>query len=409
MINMFRLYTKMKLLPFLAAVFLLFLVAGCNQDSIFDDISWETAPTQPKIKGSPSKIVEASVDGRKLYVANGRLWECDPSNPAAARWNQASGPEGYVVDVTSVTDGSAGILYVLTINNTSTRVWKKDGAGWTAVARLGDYDFIQNIFGAGDTLFAAGAKRAGDDYNYAILYYQQPDPADQDPGFRFLTETGKSLLSGAGKVGADYYLATLGSGIYKVPDSGALTATAVTRDPPLPANIAGFLQAEDDAIIGISKGGYILYIDPTGIKDPGASLGGTYTGALALLDSPDPQPDPQGGFFDKLLLLGYRGANSSYRHGYLEVQFNLVNGDHEGNSRVPGADPNQPSSIKKDPERKDQQYTSSLRRYPVTALWVLPSADPAKTPSVLFAATTNQGVYSYRDRSDGGWQWNHEE
>jgi hypothetical protein len=399
MINMVKSYAKIKLLLVLGAFFLPLLTVGCNQDSIFDDISWETAPTQPKIKGSPSKMVEANMGGRKLYIANGRLWEYDLSASDASWTDKITGPGGYVADVAFTTDG---VLYALTMDNTSAKVWKKkDGTNWSEVTRPGDYGFIQNIFGAGDTLFAAGANRAGDAYNYAILYYKNPDPAASDPGLRFLTETDYAILTGAGVVGTDYYLATLGNGIYKAsfPSPGNPTVDSVTKDDII--SIAGFLQAAPNAIIGISRIGHILYIDSSGIKNPGASLGATCTGALALMDNPAPQDG-----YDKLLLFGYKGPNSSYRHGYLEVQFKSSNGDHETPSRVPGS--SQPSSIKDD-SRKDQQYTSSLRRYPVTALWVLPSADPTKTPSEIFAATTNQGVYSYRDRSNGGWQWNHEE
>jgi hypothetical protein len=407
MINMFRSHATIKLLPALAAVCLLFLAAGCNQDSIFDGISSETAPTQAKIKGSPSKMVKANIgNGDKLYITNGRLWEYDLS-ASGAKWDRRAGPGGFVADVAS----TAGALYALTINNTSTRVWKgvwnttNTVIDWTQIAPFGDYDIIQNIFGAGDTLFATGAKGAGNAYDYAIHYCKQ-----QDSKFALLEETGDAILTGAGVAGTDYYLATLGNGIYKVPLSGAFVAESMNKSYSyIPLSIAGFLQAkepdpntgEPGSIIGVSRGGHILRIDSTGVKDPGASLGGTSTGALALMANPAPQ-----GNYDKLLLFGYKGPNSSYRHGYLEVQFNSATGDHETSSRVPGA--NQPSSIQDD-SRKDQQYTSSLRRYPVTALWVLPSADPTKTPAEIFAATTNEGLYSYRYRSDGGWQWNHEE
>jgi hypothetical protein len=403
MINMCKSHHKLKLLLSLGALFLPFFAGSCNQDSIFDDISWETAPTEPKIKGAPSKIVQADIGGgNKLYTANGRLWEYDPAFSDAS-WNQSDGPGGYVADVASISGAAGDTLYALTIDNTSTRALKNNGTGWIGIDLPGDYGFIQNIFGAGDTLFAAGAKRNGNDYDYAILYCRQ-----QDSEFGILTETGWAILTGAGVAGTDYYLATLGNGIYKAPfpfpSSGNPTVDSATESY-IPDSIAGFLQVAPDTIIGVSRSGHILYIDSSGIKDPGASLGGTHTGALALMDSPDPQPDPQGGSFDKLLLLGYRGSNSSYRHGYVEVQFNGANGNREINSKIPGAD--QPSSIKDD-GRKDQQYTSSLRRYPVTALWVSPNTADPKSP-LIFAATTNQGLYSYRYRSDGGWQWNHEE
>jgi hypothetical protein len=343
-------------------------------------------------------MVEANMGGRKLYIANGRLWECeyDPENPAAKRWDRSSGLEGFVVDVASTTN----VLYALTIDGTSTTVRKKEGTSWPQVSPPSDYGFIQNIFGAGDTLFATGKKNAD---NYAIYYCKQ-----QNSQFTSLKGIDNVLLSGVGKVGNNYYLATKGKGIYKVSDSDLTNADpTATLESADPANIVGFLQVDDDTIIGVSSAGHTLYINSAaGIKADSTNLGGgTYTGALALMDSPDPQldpKDPQGRNFDKLLLLGYRGSNSSYQHGYVEVQFNSATGNHEANFRIPGE--SQPSSIKDD----SRQYTSSLRRYPVTALWVLPNTTVPNSP-LIFAATSNQGVYSYRDRSDGGWQWNHEE
>jgi hypothetical protein len=405
MITMFKSHHKLKLLLSLGALFLPLLAGGCNQDSIFDDISWETAPTEPKIKGAPSKIVQANIgNGNKLYIANGRLWEYDLS-ASGGSWNHSDGPGGYVVDVASASGASGDILYALAIDNTSTETLKNDGTGWIRIDPPGDYGFVQNIFGAGDTLFAAGATRSGNDNDYAILYCRQ-----QDSQFNILTETGKAPLTGAGVAGADHYLATLGSGIYKVPfpfpNSGSPAADPATESY-IPSVIAGFLQekapdpsiGEPGVIIGISRSGHIFRIDSSGVKDPGASLGGIYTGSLALMASPDPQPAPQGSF-DKLLLLGFRGS-TSYKHGYVEVQFDSANGTPDMTRRIPGE--NQPSSI-----QEYRQYDSSLRRYPVEALWVLQDPDP-KSPSVIFAATSNQGVYSYRNRSDGGWQWNHEE
>jgi hypothetical protein len=400
---MLKSYAKMKFLPALGAFLLLFLIAGCNQDSIFDDISWETAPTQPKIKGSASKIVQADLGaGNKLYIANGRLWEYDLQSGSS--WNRSSGPGGFVADVASTVSNGEGALYALTIDGASTRVWKtKDGTDWTQISppsASDDYHFLQNIFGAGDTLFAAGRKNASD---YAIHYFRQQDWGS---GFARLEETNDAILTGAGVTGLNYYLATLGNGIYKAsfPSSGAPNVESVSGLPS--GVIAGFLQAAPDTIIGISRSGHVFRIKSSVVENTGASLGGTYTGALALMDSPNPQPDPNGGNFDKLLLLGFKGSNSSYRHGYVEVQFNNANRTHETTARIPGA--NQPTSIAYDSQQKDQQYTSSLRRYPVTALWVLQNPDRA-SPSVIFAATSNEGVYSYRYRSGGGWQWNHEE
>jgi hypothetical protein len=376
---MFSLFAALKRVTPLAAFSLLLAAAGCNQDAIFDYISGETAPTKALIQGAPSKIVEAA---GKLYIANGRIWEYELSG-TTERWSRSSGPEGYVADVAATTDGR---LYALTIDNTATQVWRKNDSGWTPVDRPDPYVFIHTIFGAGDVLFATGAKGAGDN-DYAILYCGQSDSALIDS-----QAAGDVLLTGAGKVGSDYYLAAQGQGIYKASGAGSLP-TLESADPPIPRDIVGLFQAEKDAvIIGISKGGVLVRIDSSGIKVDAASLGGTYTGALALMDSPDSQ--------GSLLLLGYKDANSLYKHGYKELQFNSSDGTHDGTPRIPGE--NQPSSVS-----DYRQYDSSLRRYPVEAFWVLPKR--GESPQVIFAVTSNQGLYSYRDRSDGGWQWNHEE
>ena len=390
MINSF---TALKRVTPLAAFFLLLLTAGCAQDPIFDYISGETAPTNPIINGSPSKMARAAIGGKeKLYVANGSIWEydLDPQEPSVF-WSRSPKPAGYVTDVASVSGASGDVLYAFAVDdNTATAVWENSGNGWTELDPPDDYGFIQNIFGAGDALFATGAKEAGDAYDYAILY-------KDSSGFRVVEEIGKAFLTGAGKADGAYYLAAQGKGIYRSSDSGALLTLALeTPTPSVPSDIVGLLQAGQDVIIGISKGGYILRIDDAGLSVDPASLGGTYSGALALMVSPAPQDG-----YDSLLLLGYKTQSSSYQQGYMELQYNSVSGTHDGTPRIPGED--QPSSVS-----DYRQYDSSLRRYPVTSLWALPPAQ-AGEPSVIFAATTNQGLYSYRDRSDGGWQWNHEE
>jgi hypothetical protein len=402
---------KLKLLLSLGAFFLPFLAGSCNQDSIFDYISQERAPTEATIKGSPSRIVQANLgSGDKLYIANGRLWEYDPGT---AEWKDdiTTGLKDYVMDVASTisvsSSGSAGVLYALTTSDSSAKaVWKNAGTGWssTAITPNTDYPLILNIFGAGDILFATGAKKNGADYDYAILYCRQSETA-----FSMGNVTppiDRTRLTGAGKVGNNYYLATRGNGIYQADGSNPTiafvpatpTPTLENPTPSVPTVMAGLLQTQDaqgqDIIIGVSREGTTVHIDSAGVLTVGStSLGGTHTGALALMDSPDPK-----GGFDKLLLLGYRGSNSSYQHGYREVQLNSANGNHS-DAKIPGS---APSSI-----QNEQQYTSSLRRYPVTALWVVQSQVPAD-PSVIFASTTNQGLYSYKDRN-GNWEWNHEE
>jgi hypothetical protein len=85
----------------------------------------------------------------------------------------------------------------------------------------------------------------------------------------------------------------------------------------------------------------------------------------------------------------------------VEVVFNKESYTITGGTREPGD--NAPTSIE-----PDGNYTSSLKRYPVTALYALdPGAVPASAP-LIFAATSGDGFYSYRTRN-GKWQWNYEE
>jgi hypothetical protein len=378
----------------IAAFFLLLALGSCRQDPIFDYIAGETAPTEALIQGSPSKIVSLKDGNNKefLYISNGRIWEYEATDPNA-HWNRvATQPDGYVLDVASAN----GALYALTIHDQDVRnVWERDGSGnWGSPLSLpNNYALIQNIFGADDALFATGSRRSGSS-EYAILGLQGGN-------LTLLKETGGAWLTGAGKVGTDYFLATWGNGIYKA-DSGFSSIDLAQPLPSaaVPANIAGLLQAQapqstGTVILGVSGDGHILSIDSSGITvDPTGIGGKAYTGAFALIDITPSSPNNH----DKLLLLGYRG-DSTFQNGYRELTYNSGDLSTHTDARSPGT---APSSVEGD----GRQYESSLGRYPVTALWVPSGGNP---PLLIFAAANNQGLYSYRNRPDGGWQWNHEE
>jgi hypothetical protein len=387
--NMPRSFATLRQLTHRAFFFLFLLAAGCNQDPIFDYISGETAPTAAKIQGVSSKIVgvKTGAGTEKLFLANGRLWEYAPPEPGLS-WEGVSGLEGNVRDVAS----SDGVLYALTIDNSSSGLWQRQDDGtWRRVDPPPEYGFIQNIFGAGDALFATVGKRIGGN-DYKLCYKNKTGPFSILVDANGATLEG-ALLTGAGNVGSDYYLAGKDKGIYKVSVAGSTATAELIATPSIPTNVVGLLQAEKDFIIGISQDGFLLYIDASGIKVEDTSLGRNYSGALALMDSPEPQDG-----FDKLLLLGHKGG-PLYQQGYMELRFKSSDKTHLA-QQIPGEE--QPSSIS-----DYRQYDSSLRRYPVTALWVLPKSGE-DTHSVIFAATSNEGLYSYRSRS-GKWQWNHEE
>ncbi|MFP3041771.1 hypothetical protein LQZ19_08100 [Treponema primitia] len=398
---MFTLYDKIKL--FMPAVLLplLFIAAGCAQDSILDDISHEVAPTKPLIKGGPSKMIKAA---EKLYVANGNIFEYDLAGNG--HWERSAYEPGGNIKDLAVASGS---LYALSVFGTELdfRVFQKSGNTWTQLevdsSDTNGYTVVQSIFGAGDQLFAGASKGT----SRAILY-------KNGNKLLFLTETKEDpdealngVLTGAGVIDNVYYLGTLGDGILKVtfapPAAPVITMATLTNGPAsaIPQRIAGFLQPDSNHIIAASRNGNILY----GTKDGFTitSLGGTFTGALTLAwayDYTGSSPVPG---TSQLLLIGINGGTSYANHGYREVLFD-INSGVVGGHKNPGGD--DPTSI-----AKNGNYGSTLERYPVTSICALEHSinnDPDSDP-IMFASTPKEGLYSYRNRSSGGWQWNHEE
>ncbi|GHV77389.1 hypothetical protein AGMMS49942_22100 [Spirochaetia bacterium] len=385
---------KIKPWAFLAVL----ILAGCAQDSIFSDIANEVEPVDPLIKGAPSKIVK-SASLNRLYVASGELYEFDL---AGGRWRESdtNGIDGQIRDI-AATDTA---LYALSITGTALdfKVWKKTGGTgpWT---RLGlgsnrDYPTVSTIFGAGNQLFA-GASKGNDDggNDYAILY-------ETDGRLDLLEGTlNTSLLSGAGKIGSVYYLGTKGSGIFQWDGASAVVPAQTVPGPPIPADIAGFLQPDPGSIIAASINSYILRGTAAGFAVSGTSLGGTFTGALALAKAYAYTNNTAVPGTTDLLLIGIKGGNNSYSHGYVEVLYDKANGVVVGGTREPGE--HDPSGI-----ARNGTYGSTLKRYPVTAFYVLdyPGITLPNSVPIMFASTSGNGFYSYRNRNET-WQWNHEE
>ncbi|GHV26965.1 hypothetical protein AGMMS4952_07900 [Spirochaetia bacterium] len=423
---MVMLYDKVKLWgP--ALILLLAGIAGCQQNSIFHDIANEVPPVEPLISGSPSKIVKSD-SYNKLYVTNGKIYEFDLGGNG--RWYKSDNRNinGQIRDVAA----AGNSLYALSIVGTGLdfRVWKKTKTGdadgtWEPLEIKSDdthsYTTVNTIFGAGKTLFAGASKSNGSGGNdYAILY-------EAGGKLVFLIETA-GILSGAGKIVDDaYYLGTMGSGIFRWDGTFAIPATVDPDCPPLPdgslptiptniagflqpdpTNIAGFLQPDPSYIIAASRNGVILTGTAEGFRVAEKSLGYTLTGALALSKAYDygsnnkaNPPDPDGDV--TLLLFGIQGGSSSYNHGYRET---VIDTDtwllsDSSSSREPGN--TKPTGI-----ATNGNYTSTLKRFPVTAIFALEHISASNTNPIMFAATPGDGFYSYRNRS-GTWQWNHED
>jgi hypothetical protein len=409
--KMFALYNKGTFLYPLVFIPLLIAVFGCAQDSIFYGISNEVAPTDPLIVGGPTKIVRAN---EKLYVANGTIYEYDTAGNGT--WVGSPKPDGKVQDLAVVSGPGGDTLYALSVTGTGLDFtlweWDKTTTGWKPIGiDGGDYTVIQNIFGGGDTLFAGVSRSNGDGGNDYAVYYKEGDKLHLLGGSE---ET--AILSGAGRIGTDYYLATIGSGIYKATFGSPPAASEVTTIPH--TNITGFLQynyidsttsSPVETIIGVTRDGYIVRGTSAGFTSPTTSLGVALTGAIALAGAYDYSTTPPASGA-KLLLLGIRGGYSSTVHGYVEVDF--------------GEDPLTIGNSYREPGRTDptgiaqnENYRSTLRKYPVTSIVFLPRISTSTGPGapdnagdpIMFASTPKDGFYSYRNRSDGGWQWNHEE
>lgn len=393
-----RLFNKALFLVLALAIFpFLAGISGCAQDSIFSYISHEEAPTEPLILGSPSKIIKA---GDKLYVTNGKIYELAIAGDV--KWKKsADNPDGYVWDVAATSGGAGDTLYALIITGAGikTTVWKKDLSGnsnWEPVSieYTNGYNFIQTIHGAGDILFAGAARSSDDGKNDYAVFFEDGGP------LKLLTGTDKiaGVLSGAGKIGTEYYFGTLGGGIWQL-DSPSSASPVSVSVPPIPARITGFglqvTSSGEQFLIGASRNGDIICRSASDSQFKVYSLGGTFTGALALWE--DKSTPPQ-----TLLLIGIKGGSTSYNHGYREVLFDRSTGTVVGSMKSPGE--GTPSSIS-----DNKKYTSTLGRYPVNTLWVLPPAPESTSPPIMFASTQKVGLYSYRYRSSGGWHWNAEE
>ncbi|MDR3171287.1 MAG: hypothetical protein LBU17_06605, partial [Treponema sp.] len=140
--------------------------------------------------------------------------------------------------------------------------------------------------------------------------------------------------------------------------------------------------------------GQLLYGDSNSFTV--TSSGYNFTGALALSQTKVNEEVPV-----HLLLLGIHGSTSSTTHGYREI---VLNTDRTLPSNLglntPGRDSDHSSVSNYD------TYNSTLGKHPVISM--LQAPDKIDTHMTLFAATTKNGLWSYRSRN-GEWQWNAEE
>jgi hypothetical protein len=428
----------------------LLVLVSCAQDPIFFRISQEVAPTEPRIEGAPTAMVqfERQVTGLSspvplLYVASGRLhWYAqpltnyDPASPTSLKPRWDSGdyripqPGGGNIRGLAVTDD---YLYALSVPDSGVQATLKrigkDQNVWETVAidpadaDAGEYPLFQTIYADSQRLFVGSRKRGSD--AHAILY-------NDGNTLKFLKggDTIK-ILSGTVYDGTNHYLSTGhgghpgaikgGSGIWIVQETALGTALvdvqqlSDTADPAAEKNrnFMGMIQMQDtqSTIIAVERANGALYtVDSTGFtliknsNNASISVGNHATGALALwynIDNP-------GNTKPMLLLAGVQeslsySTTSGYTNGYTEFDlapdgsFNPDSSRHDPGKHGPAGI----SSV-----NNNDRYAASLGKHPVNHLFQAPAEiDPNMT---LFASTQTAGLWSYRSR-DGENQWNAEE
>jgi hypothetical protein len=236
---------------------------SCDQHEIFYDISREVKPREPKIPGSPTKIVAA---GNSFYVSNGKsLYKYENS-----AWSGVSKPPGTITDVAV----AGSTLYCIVENKTLHRL---SGSNWepVQVSIPGDYTYLQNIYGGSGSLYLCASK--GNEYTTVSV---------GGGSFR-LSGTGDGFfLRGA----ASSYIATT-NGIYNASGTNPTAIPSSTGHP-----IMGII-AIPGGIAASTKDGYIIHGNGTFSVD---GFGITFDRAMAIYNN-------------KLLLVGV------YAKGFVEI------------------------------------------------------------------------------------------
>ncbi|MDR1325045.1 MAG: hypothetical protein LBK00_03300 [Treponema sp.] len=156
-------------------------------------------------------------------------------------------------------------------------------------------------------------------------------------------------------------------------------------------DIVGIIEV-GGKIAAVSRDGYILYGDADGFVAKKAQGVSYFTGALAMWEKGA----------DKLLLLGIQGGTNSTAHGYREILL-AADGNLDMATlslRRPGEEA--PSSVEPSSE-KDNRYVVTIGKHPLSSIIQV-------SDKILFAATTQYGLWSYKYREHEGMSvWNAED
>jgi hypothetical protein len=286
--------------------------------------------------------------------------------------------------------------------------------GWQLV-NMGDaagYN-LQSIYGNENRLFVSCLLKGvvSDVGNYALFYTD-----DSAVNSLKLLATNTQYLTGAAADSTNFYLATAGTGIFTVARSGFPAATAVPFSGSETLNVTGIINLGDMVVSDLT------------IENPGSEIaaltrygllyeisGGTLDSRGTVYRTPKPirslslweDPDPAHPNI-RLLLVNLEGSSSTYGYGEVPLVFNSSLTTYELNSAgyVICATPSYGGTT---PYTDTGDYENTIGKYSINHMMQVPSSiSTTSIPRTLFAATVQDGLWSYKLRSDG-WQWNMEE
>jgi hypothetical protein len=379
------------------------LLGTCDQAPIFDMISREVKPREPRIKGVPTKMVVfnrvSSGTEWGMYVADSSLHRYAKNAGGTADWDEGDIPQPPGDDIFDLAATDA-CLYAL-VNVDSPKLYRFDRTNWTEVGFASGndgYSRFQVIYGECDSkgkpvsgnLYVGARNSSG---AYAVF-------STGSTGSLTRLGSATGLLTGAAYDGSsNHYISTEGGGVYQVSGS---SATVVSNTSGL--SVTGMIQINDSSpvkIIALCGNGDLYTVSGLGATKVG-NAGITLTGGAAVWTDGAATPTT-------LLLLAVRSSasvsNSTY--GYREIV--LSSGALPANPSVkePGT---APSTVD-----DNKRYRDTIEPKPVNA--ILQAPDEIDASRVLFASVqgrgtardnTDGGLWSYRPRS-GVNQWNAEE
>jgi len=386
---------KIFLFKLLVLFLIVFQLVSCF-DPIFYMVTVETPMLDPLIGGSPTNFTEYK---NELYIASGKKIFSYGKNIESGNneWKTWIDLDAFVLNLAST--GSS--LYALYISEDSGKIRRyydnNDPSKSEDVDLPGN---IQSIHASDDYLFACARDN---DNNYTVYYRKEGDAGFSE----ILMEKPDSkpldyMLIGAASDGIYLYLCAY-SGIFYVEIVNIASSSALPlkdSEDKIITGFTGIINLNPNCIAAICHNGDLYEITNAAISEKTAAFEDSRyaTGALAIWKDKDDPTTPV------LLLVGrnedYYSTTSAYSNGYVEIELEASgNIKTDAKFKEPGKDA--PTSID-DYDR----YAPSLGKKLINYIIQTPAGIDVNM--TMFAATQQDGVWSYRDHGEGI-TWNSEQ